>query len=261
MSELEEKQKEYTACLDHYTRSAAADMQAMSHMVKDIKGNMSLEAFGKYCGLDKSSLSRLLSGKTQKYIQNHILASLAAAAYCNSNCNVTFDDLAKANGMTFSSSTIKRKNLSRPNESYSGTIISSLLNKGFNVRKHSHQLSDIESALVGFDLTLETDAVNGIWAFDTFFINPRSRKKNINKYVLEHLQSFFSKVELSKAHYDQYTKFSLVLNDRLIKSFIDTDLVYFDLEPNVSIIVMNQQCSEIIQEDFRTCKKVTLQVF
>lgn len=245
---ISNKKNEYLKELEHYVRTSPADMAAISNMAWSIKGDMSLNQFSLYCGVNKSSLSRLLNKKTPKYSQNDVIAVLAALADNIPDCHVTFDDLVKANGMTYSETPIKRYHKAKPRDICIDTILSTLLKTGSSVEIVRENFSGIYGPY--FALLLKTNSVTGLWSFDICpFISNSQNIDNlkVQEIAFDTLQRLFSKLYLINGD-SKYGKFSIIFNLKNIYSAAVTTASKMSIHDNLSLILMSNDCTRVIEE-------------
>lgn len=253
---LEDKRQKYIDKLSSYTRdNREIDTfmpDELRYDVQQIKGDLSLDELGKLCGVNKSSLSRLLSGKTTKSINNRMLAGLAAAADSIPECGVTFQDLVKANGMI--TRTSERRNRSRTlEEKCRDLIFDSLINEGNSVK-----ISNIDSPN-NYDLLIETDAIKGKWGFEMCLIDPTAPKKKRNLSLSKvsaqrHITQMLADMYI---HHEDVAKTSLVLNDIDLMEWVFSEyLAQITFHDALSVILMDPFFKFINSETTVLCEPI-----
>ena len=80
-----------------YARSKRADTEALSQLVLAAKGNMTMKKFANKCGVNTSTISRIINMKTETVCSDEIILAISENAVPESG--VTLEDLLAANGL------------------------------------------------------------------------------------------------------------------------------------------------------------------
>lgn len=80
-----------------YARSKKADVETMSQLVLAAKGDMTMKQFANKCGVNTSTISRIINMKTETVCSDEIILAISENAVPESG--VTLEKLLAANGM------------------------------------------------------------------------------------------------------------------------------------------------------------------
>lgn len=80
-----------------YARSKKADVETMSQLVLAAKGDMTMKKFANKCGVNTSTISRIINMKTETVCSDEIILAISQNAVPESG--VTLEKLLAANGM------------------------------------------------------------------------------------------------------------------------------------------------------------------
>lgn len=80
-----------------YARSKRADAEALSQLVLAAKGNMTMKKFANKCGVNTSTISRIINMKMETVCSDEVILAISENAAAESG--VTLEALLAANGM------------------------------------------------------------------------------------------------------------------------------------------------------------------
>ena len=89
--------KKITNLFPDYIRTGKADLEVLSQLVLSAKGERSMNDFANECGVNTSTISRIINMKNTTACSDEVLVAISKAA--DPNSGVTLDKLLAANGM------------------------------------------------------------------------------------------------------------------------------------------------------------------
>ena len=89
--------KKITNLFPDYIRTGKADLEVLSQLVLSAKGERSMNDFANECGVNTSTISRIINMKNTTACSDEVLVAISKAA--DPNSGVTLEKLLAANGM------------------------------------------------------------------------------------------------------------------------------------------------------------------
>ena len=89
--------KKITNLFPDYIRTGKADLEVLSQLVLSAKGKRSMNDFANECGVNTSTISRIINMKNTTACSDEVLVAISKAA--DPNSGVTLEKLLAANGM------------------------------------------------------------------------------------------------------------------------------------------------------------------
>ena len=208
-----------TGILSEFERVSDPDIKQLAELANRAKGSRTVTEFATQCGVNASTMSRIINGKLSSPISDELLVSIAA----NAESGVTFEELLNAHGVKLpetasftvahdlqhlllqkmadlgtstdaeGKTTFAGRGESRMEQNAREIIQNDLLAKGFKVsiEREVDLLSGVMFPYIA-DFVIETDALEGDglskWAFDIV--------GNPTRNIIGHLDRIFSSAYL-----------------------------------------------------------------
>ena len=210
-----------TGILSEFERVSDPDIKQLAELVNRAKGSRTVTEFANKCGVNASTMSRIINGKLSSPISDELLVAIAANA--DQESGVTFEALLKAHGVKLpettsftvahdlqhlllhkmadlgtrtdaeGNTTFAGRGESRMEQNAREIIQNDLLTKGFQVsiEREVDLLGGVMFPYIA-DFVIETDALEGDaltrWAFDIV--------GNPTRNIVAHLDRIFSSAYL-----------------------------------------------------------------
>ena len=210
-----------TSILSEFERVSDPDFKVLSELTNKAKGNRTVTEYAEQCGVNASTMSRIINGKVSTPISDELIVAIAANA--DPDSGVSFEALLKAHGLKLSEgvpfsvahdlqhmlmqkmadlsintnsmglTTFAGSGESKMEQNAREIIQNDLLTKGFKVAVE-REVDLLEGVMFPYiaDFVIETDALDadGLtrWAFDVI--------GNPSRNVIGHLDRIFGSAYL-----------------------------------------------------------------
>ncbi len=225
----------------NYIRVKDTDQETLAELTIKAKGGRSLSKFARECGVNPSTLSRLVNQKNSGPCADTLIKAIADNA--ESDSGVTLDMLLEAHGLASvivrgaenaGSAKMIRQVADQVRDEAFGRevgdiIINSLIRKGYTVRLEQGNRHG------NFDISIETDALHdigvGTWLFEI--------KTGIYSSGIRSLDKLFQKLYFNSL-YDEGKAVSLVIADRQAFEVIRKKYRGIEIYDYVSVILVDR---------------------
>ena len=225
-----------TSILSEFERTRDPDVKLLGDLTSRSRGRRTVTEFAGQCGVNASTMSRIINGKISSPISDELLVAIAANA--DPDSGVTFKDLLSAHGIAMKDAgesdvdyesllrqkmaelsintgamgltTFSGRGASQLEQNAREIIQNDLLNKGFNVSVE-RGVDLLEGVMFPYiaDFVIVTEAVEGDglqkWAFDVI--------SNPSRNIIAHLDRIFASAYLDSPS-AKGIKMSIVTFDR-----------------------------------------------
>ena len=236
-TEVDEKLKNYLEILSYSLRYEKPDTNKQSQLVVEAMGMRTMRQFADDMGVNVSSISRIVSGKTTE-ISDFLLAKIAI--YADPDSGVTLEKLMDAQGK---SAGITEKYLSKKFAEDARRIIAdSLLKTNYSVNYYQGPSDK------SYDFGIITDALNkqnGIWLFECKKRSFRYKVSvNYDKEVFEWLR----KAAFTYYCGEKVDRITLVIDNDSIYNYAVKLFSDYTIRDSISVILVSTDLGRVVDE-------------
>lgn len=257
----------------YWIKTKTPDMRRYSELVKDAKGDKTSQQFAEECGVNTSTITRIINRQNKGASKYELIKAIADHA--DPNSGVTLEALMEANGMT------KRRVQSlgievqrRIEESVQGIFYNELLNRGASIRRGNIRYNISKSLAIAPDIMIMTDALSktvnsgegsetGEYVWFIECLSPVSRKMpdgdsnddRIKKRLMfQSRNAVFQKISrsifisLNRIEVFKPLMYSVITTEKEVYDDIVSEFGEMPVPINMSIIYINLDFGKVVDE-------------
>ena len=237
-TEVDEKLKSYLERLSNASRVRKPDKDKQGQLVVKAMGLRTMRQFANDLGVNVSSISRIVNGKTTE-ISDLLLAKIAI--YADPDSRVTLSELMRAQGMISSRSPVHVYSKKFVDDARR-IIVDSLLKTNYSVNYYQGP-SDKHC-----DFGIITDALNkpdGIWLFECKMI-PHNIRNNYGYYSIA--DEWLRKTAFTFFCGEKADRISLIIDDDSAYNYIVKQFSKYTIRDTISVILVSTDLGKVVDE-------------
>lgn len=249
----------------YYVKTSEPDKDRLADLVIAARGNRTSQQFAIDCGVNPSTLTRILNKQNKGSSKDDLIYAIAENAAPESG--VTLDELMHANGMTKQEHGVMYSRvMNKLEETVEQILFRELLERGASIRRGNIRYNVSKTLSVSPDILLLTDALKeitgeaeGVWFMEVMAPTLRSRADKGNYKEDRHRlfnarqrafqkMSRYSFASMSSIDIFRPAKFSLILTEKETYDDLVEEFKEMNVPTNISLIYLDLDIGNVVDE-------------